>query len=57
MVIKPEPRKNYRARDGTLVTEYEACVEALKTLEAQKAQLEEKIELMRIRIATAEGHP
>ena len=52
------PGKKYRLHDGSLGTEYEACMEALKTLEAKQRFLEEQIELLKLRIQTAEGrHP
>lgn len=57
MTIQPVPEKRYRLYDGTRGTEYEACMEALKSLETQKLHLDEKIELMRKRIEIAEGHP
>lgn len=47
--------QRYRLHDGTLGTHYQALAEAVKTLEAQKQALEDRIELLRIEMQTAEG--
>jgi hypothetical protein len=56
-LIQQIPKTDYRLYDGTLGTEYEAVLEAIERSEAKKRALEEHIELMRIRLETAEGHP
>lgn len=56
-MIERVPEKKYRMHDGTLGTEYEAVKEAIERSEAKKRELEEHIELLRIRLDTAEGHP
>jgi hypothetical protein len=49
--------KSYRLYDGTIGTEYEALVEAIKILEAKKQDLEGRLELLHQRLQIAEGHP
>lgn len=47
----------YRLRDGTEGTEYQACLEAVRRLEAERRYIEERIELLRLRMQTAAGAP
>lgn len=51
------PPKRYRMADGSVGNEYEAVSEAIKRLEAKKQDLEDQLEMLRIRLATAEGRP
>lgn len=48
---------SYRLRDGSMGTEYQACLEAVRRLEAERRYIEERIELLRLRMQTAEGAP
>lgn len=56
-MFKVVPQKIYRLHDGSLGTEYEAVREAIQTLEVQRLHLDEKIEILRLRLDLAEGHP
>jgi hypothetical protein len=47
----------YRLHDGTLGTEWEALQESLRIQEAHLHQLEERIEILKIQMATADGRP
>jgi hypothetical protein len=49
--------KTYRLHNGSMGTEYEACAEVVRTLEARRRALDEQIELMRLRMETAAGAP
>jgi hypothetical protein len=52
----PEP-KRYRLFDGSLGSEYDALREVLRVKQAQLRAVEEQIEILQIRLQTAEGRP
>lgn len=54
---QPVAERDYRLRDGSRGTEYEALLEVVHVLEAKQRTLDEQIELTRKRMETAEGHP
>lgn len=56
-MITNVPEKKYRLRNGTLGTEWEALDEIVRHLEAESRAIEERIELTRTRMNTAEGRP
>ena len=49
--------KKYRLQDGTTGSEWDALAEIVRHMEAQARMLEERIELARLRMQTAEGRP
>jgi len=51
------PPRKYRLFDGTLGTQWEALQEVLRTQEAHLRQIEERIEILKIQMQTAEGRP
>lgn len=57
MVMQNAPRKNYKLRDGTLGTEYEAVLESIKFWKAKQQEVEDKLEELQRRLDLAEGHP
>ena len=57
MASRVQPEKKYRLYNGSLGTEYEALLEAIRMLETQRQSLEDRIEEMRKRLPTSEGAP
>ena len=55
-MIVMAPRK-YRLHDGSIGTEYDALLEIVKLQEARKQRLEDEIEILKVRLGLAEGHP
>ena len=56
MVTRVSPEK-WVLPDGRLGTEWEALMASIKILEAKKRYIEEDIELLRTRLAMADGQP
>lgn len=57
MALAMSPKATHRLRNGSTGTEYQACLETLRRLEAEQRYLDERIELLRLRMQTAEGAP
>lgn len=57
MAFRNVPQKTYRLHDGSLGTEYEAVLEALKSLQHKKQDIEDRIEELERRLNGADGHP
>ncbi len=57
MAMQTVPPKTYRLQDGRLGTEWEALAEVLRVQEAHLRNLEERIEILKLRMQTAEGRP
>lgn len=57
MVFKTQPEKKYKLHTGEMVYEYDYLMEQMKNLKTRQQMLEEDIELLQLRIDTAEGHP
>jgi len=55
--LRPVAEKKFRMYNGDLGTEYEALAETLKHLQTQQQSIEDKIEEVTRRLATAEGRP
>lgn len=49
--------RKYPLANGTMGTEYDSLIELIRHLEAARQGLEDQIEELRTRLATAEGRP
>lgn len=56
-LVKNQPEKKYRLRDGTLGTAYDAIVQGIVVWEHRRQEAEDKLEEFRRRLEVAEGHP
>jgi hypothetical protein len=57
MAFRNVPEKKYRLHDGSLGTEYEAVLEAIKHWKAKQQEVEDKLEELQRQLALADGHP
>jgi hypothetical protein len=57
MAFRTVAAKTYRLRDGDLGTEYQYVLERIKILQRELQETEDQIELLRLRLNLADGHP